>query len=178
MSEPQSDIREPAPSVPAEPLDLGWFAADGPTGGYLLRRALEAGEELLGLRFSMVRHAHLQVLRYAAAGLVDVTLDVSRAVAATARVRVTFRQDQHDVAVAVMTIGAARLGPTEPGDTARLRVQRRANYPPMKTPSPTLPPVSGRFVYRPTGAGDGSVPHPGSPQPQCPGCIGLTRHHP
>jgi hypothetical protein len=88
-------------------------------------------------------------------------VDVSRSAATTARVTVTFRQEQHDVAVASMTIGAPRLGPTEPGDTERLRVRPRTDYPPMKTPSPTLPPVTSRFVYRPTGAANGSVPHPG-----------------
>lgn len=161
MSEPQSDTREPAPGPPAEPVDFGWWASDAPTGGYLLRRALEAGKEQLGIDFPLVRHVHLQVLRYAAAGPVDITVDASRGMAATARATVTFRQEQHDVAVASMTLGAARLGPTEQGDTVRPRVRRRTSYPPMKTPSPTLPPVTARFVYRPTGAGDGSVPHPG-----------------
>jgi hypothetical protein len=161
MSEPQSDIREPVVPAPVEPLDLRWFASDGPTAGYLLRRALEAGEELLGIDFSLVRHVHLQVLKCAAPGPVEITAYVSRGVAATAQARVIFNQEKDDVGVALMTIGAARLGPTEPGDTARLRVQPRTNYPPMKTPSPPLPPVTARFVYRPTRAGDGSVPHPG-----------------
>lgn len=161
MSEERSYAREPATFVPTEPLDLGWFAADGPTGGYLLRRALEAGENLIGIRFSMVRYIQLQIFKFSAAGPIDVAIDVSRSMAATVLVRVTFRQEGQDVAVASMTLGGPRLGPTEPGDTERLLVQRRTNYPPMKTPSPTLPPVAARFVYRPTGASDGSVPHPG-----------------
>src|SRR5258708_33713953 len=45
------------------------------------------------------------------------------------------------------------------GATPRAAWPRDA-YRPMQ-PSPTLPPVSGRFVYRPTGEPDGGGPRPG-----------------
>ena len=161
MSTQPSDTREPVAGPPSKPLDFGWWASDAPTGGYLLRRVLEAAEEQLGVDAPLVRHVHLQVLRYAAAGPVDITVDVDRGLAATARATFSFRQEEQQVAVASMTIGAERFGPTEPGDTAAPKVRRRTDYLRMKTPSATLPPVTARFVYRPTGVGDGSVPTPG-----------------
>src|SRR5215472_5232928 len=55
-------------------LDYGWWASDGPTAGYLIRRAIDSLKQSPDAGRRQVRHAHLQVLRLAAADAIDISV--------------------------------------------------------------------------------------------------------
>src|SRR5262249_61776831 len=55
-------------------LDYGWWASDGPTAGYLARRAIDAPEQSPDAGPGQGRHAHGQVLRLAAADAIAISV--------------------------------------------------------------------------------------------------------
>src|SRR5260370_225830 len=54
-------------------LDYGWGASDGPTAGYLVRRATDALEQSPDAGRGQARPAHVQRLRLAAADAIDIS---------------------------------------------------------------------------------------------------------
>src|SRR5260370_5771147 len=140
-------------------LDYGWWASDGPTAGYLVRRAIDALEQSADAGRGQVRHAHVQVLRLAAADAIDISVARASGTHGSGRVSVTFGQGG-EFAGATLTVGP-RLGHSGTGDGTPPAALPLEAYVPMITPSPTLPPVTGRFEYRPTTDQDGRGPRPG-----------------
>jgi len=140
-------------------LDYGWWASDGPTAGYLARRAIDAFEQSPDAGRGQVRHAHVQVLRLAAADAIEISVARASGTHGIGRVTVTFGQGGEFAAV-TLTVGP-RLGHTGPGDATPPAALPLDAYVPMITPSPTLPPVTGQFEYRPTTDQDGRGPRPG-----------------
>jgi hypothetical protein len=140
-------------------LDYGWWASDGPTAGYLIRRAIDALKQSPDAGRGQVRHAHVQVLRLAAADAIDISIMSASGTHGIGRVTVTFGQGG-EFAVATLTVGP-RLGHSGTGDGTPPAALPLDAYVPMITSSPTLPPVTGQFEYRPTTDRDGRGPRPG-----------------
>src|SRR5215470_15531380 len=95
-------------------LDYGWWASDGPTAGYLVRRAIDALEQSPDAGRGQVRHAHVQVLRLAVADPIDISVARASGTHGIGRVTVTFEQGG-EFAVATLTVGP-RLGHSGSGD--------------------------------------------------------------
>jgi Acyl-CoA thioesterase C-terminal domain len=144
----QSDLR-------LRQLDFGWWASNGPTAGYLMRLALEALDHNVDTDAS-VRRIDLHVLRLAAAAPFDVNVSTNPGAAGLNLVTVTFGQIE-PFAVASLTLGAAERG-TAAGDVEPPAALTLDAYRPMDTRSGHLPPVTSRFVYRPTVEPDGRGP--------------------
>jgi hypothetical protein len=140
-------------------LDYGWWASNGPTAGYLARRAIDALEQSPDAGRGQVRHAHVQVLRLAAADAMDISVARASGTHGIARASFTFGQGG-EFAVATLTVGP-RLGHSGTGDAAPPAALPLDAYVPMITPSPTLPPVTAQFEYRPTADQHGRGPRPG-----------------
>src|SRR5258708_8079272 len=130
------------------PLDYGWWASDGPTAGYLVRRAIDALEQSPDAGRGQVRHAHVQVLRLAAADAIDISVARASGTHGIGRVTVTFGQGG-ELAVATLTVGP-RLGHSGTGDRTPPAALPLQAYVPTTPPSPSLPPGTSRFEYRPT----------------------------
>ena len=151
---------KPSTTAPATgALDYGWWASNGPTAGYLVRRAIDAVELSLDTARGHVRHAHVQLLRLPAADAIDISIARVSGRHGISRVTVTFGQGG-EFAIAMLTIGP-RLGHSVAGDATPPAALPLDAYAPMITPSPTLPPVTGQFEYRPTTGQDGRGPRPG-----------------
>src|SRR6266478_3297141 len=89
-----------------DPLDYAWWASDGPTAGYLTRRALEA----LGDDEPQVRHVHLHVLGPSTAGApLDISVTRARGAGGIGLSTVTYRQ-LGPFAIALLIVGDARGG--------------------------------------------------------------------
>src|SRR5258708_8839297 len=114
-----------APTSPrtTSALDYGWWASDGPTAGYLVRRAIDALEQSPDAGRGQVRHAHVQVLRLAAADAIDISVARASGTHGIGRVTVTFGQGG-EFAVATLPVGP----PPAPSATRD------------RTPPPPLPP--------------------------------------
>src|SRR5260370_28425854 len=140
-------------------LACGWWASDGPSAGYLARRTSDALEQSPDAGRGQVRHAHVQVLRLPAADAIDISVARASGTHGISRLTVTFGQGG-EFAVATLTVGP-RLGHSGTGDGTPPAALPLDAYVPMITPSPTLPPVTGRFEYRPTTDQDGRGPRPG-----------------
>jgi|GraSoiStandDraft_54_1057290.scaffolds.fasta_scaffold282500_2 hypothetical protein len=139
-------------------LDFGWWASNGPTAGYLMRLALDAIGDVYGTD-ATVRRIEVRVSRLAAAGPFELVIAGAADPADLELLRVTFRQGR-PFATATVLRSEAR-GAEVGGDANPPAALPRDAYRPMQTASPTLPPVTGRFVYRPTGEPDGGGPRPG-----------------
>jgi hypothetical protein len=139
-------------------LDYGWWASNGPTAGYLARLALDAVDPTAS-GVCPVRHLNLHVLRLAAAAPIDIAISSEHGADGFDLATVTFGQ-RGPFAVASLMIDAAHemvsTGDAKPPAALPLEAYR-----PMVTPSPTLAPVTARFVYRPTVEPDGSGPRAG-----------------
>jgi hypothetical protein len=140
-------------------LDYAWWASDGPTAGYLARRAIDAVEQLPDAGRGQVRHAHVQLLRLPAADAIDISIARISGTHGIGRVTVSFGQGG-EFAIGTLTVGP-RLGHSGTGDATPPAALPLDAYVPMITPSPTLPPVTGQFEYRPTTGQDGHGPRPG-----------------
>jgi hypothetical protein len=140
------------------PLDVGWWASNGPTAGYLMRLALEALDHNVDSDAS-VRRIDLHILRLAAAAPFFVTVSTKPGAAGVDLVSVTFGQ-MESFAVASLTLGVDERG-TAAGDIEPPAALPLGAYRPMATRSAELPPVTSRFVYRPTSEPDGRGPRSG-----------------
>jgi hypothetical protein len=155
--EPQPGSRREG-GLPVQ-LDYGWWASNGPAGGYLTSLALEAAQRAPGLARAIPRGVDLHILRLAAADEFDTTVAVATGPTRLALATVTFCQGE-PFAVASMYYSPAR------GSSLDLELRPPAALPPeaypeMATNERSLPPVTSRFRYRPTTGPDGRGPRPG-----------------
>jgi hypothetical protein len=139
-------------------LDFGWWASKRPTAGYLVRLALEAIARVTHPA-GTVRRADLHVLRLAAAAPFDVALSAQPGAFGLHLWTLTF--DQGGPFAVASVLAAPDYGPASPGDASPPSALPLEAYPPMRTPAATMPPVTSRFVYRPTTELDGSGPRAG-----------------
>jgi hypothetical protein len=146
------------PSFPAS-LDYGWWASNGPTGGYLSALALDAigeGHRLDGWR---VLSVDLNILRTPAADAFEATVSFEPGTGRTVLAVVTFTQER-PMAVASICLSADLAAETIP-------IQRPPNvlppeaYAVMVTPPSRSPPVTSQFAYRPLVTREGRSGHPG-----------------
>src|SRR5258708_25583096 len=84
--------RGPTSPQTTSALDYGWWASNGPTAGYLVRRAIDALEQSPDAGRGQVRDAHVQVLRLAAADAIDISLARATRPHGSGRGSFTFRQ--------------------------------------------------------------------------------------
>jgi hypothetical protein len=101
----------------------------------------------------------MQVLRLAAADAIEISVARASGTHGIGRVTVTFGQGGEFAAV-TLTVGP-RLGHSGSGDATPPAALPLDAYVPMITPSPTLPPITSQFEYRPTTDQDGRGPRPG-----------------
>ena len=138
-------------------LDFGWWANNGPTGGYLLSLALAAADDD-HRSADVVRHAALQLLGLPAVGAFayEPTWLASRP--GTGFISVDFVQRRLFATAQVLT-GAAD-GASRPGEVKPPSALPRETYRPIVMSSPGVP-VTQHFEYRPTVELDGRSPRYG-----------------
>jgi hypothetical protein len=147
-----------APTDTRPVLDYRWWASNGPTAGYLMRLALDAIRRGCAGHVS-VRRIDLHVLRLPAAAAFEVAVGTESGAAGVGRSTVTF--GQHGRFAVASLLLATKDSMSSVGDAAPPAALPMDAYRPMATPSPTFPPVTGRFVYRPTAEPDGRGPRLG-----------------
>jgi hypothetical protein len=142
------DVDEDAADI----LDYGWWASNGPTGGYLASLALEASCSATGLSESWARSVNLHVLRLAAADRYQTTVSAVGRPTGITICEVNFVQGEL-FATATIQFGLPRGG-TRGGDAEPPSVLPAKAYPQMVFRPPS-PPVVHRFSYRPIGGPGG-----------------------
>ena len=127
-------------------LDYGWWASDGPIAGYLHRLVLDAAApgQPDGAR---PRHIDLHVVGPARAAGYTTDVSTQYGSAGLDVATVTFQQDR--VFATASVLATHDRGPSGHGNATPPSVLPPDLYRPMPTPSPTLPPVTARFEYRP-----------------------------
>ena len=155
------DLRRPGShtGVALTRLDFGWWASNGPTGGYLASLALEAACERAALDPSWARSIDLHVLRLAAADRYQVNVSLVTGPSRIALASVTFSQGE-PFATASVYFSPPR-GTTQAGDSAPPSALPPEAYAEMSTSGLRVPPVMGQFSYRPTAGPDGRGPKDG-----------------
>lgn len=138
------DVNEGATDI----LDYGWWASNGPTGGYLASLALQASCRATGLNESWARGMNLNVLRLAAADRYQTTVSVVGRPTGITICEVNFVQGER-FATATVHFGPPR-GDSDSGDAEPPAVLPALAYPQMVF-RPPYPPVVDQFSYRPTG---------------------------
>jgi len=139
-------------------LDYGWWASNGPTAGYLMRLAADATAERCPEQGPVLR-IDLDVARLAAAARYVLTVGSDIGTSRIGHVLVGFQQGGPFAVASVLTgVGSSR---SAVGDVTPPAALPPEAYPAMATPSASLPPVTGRFVYRPTTDLDGREPRRG-----------------
>ena len=133
-------------------LDFGWWASNGPTGGYLASLALKASCRATGLSQSWARGVNVNILRLAAADHYQTTVSVVGRPKGITICEVHFVQGEL-FATATIQFGPPR-GDSRSGDAEPPSVLRAEAYPQMVF-RPPYPPVVDRFSYRPTGDPEG-----------------------
>jgi hypothetical protein len=152
--QPQDTVASDAQPI----LDYGWWASNGPTAGYLMRLAADAIAQRCPTNGSAVR-IDLDVARLAGAAPYVVTVASDVGTSGVAHNLVAFQQGSPFAVASVLTAtGSARPAVSDLTPPAALPAEA---YRAMATPSSTLPPVTARFVYRPTTDLDGPDPRPG-----------------
>jgi hypothetical protein len=139
-------------------LDYSWWASDGPTGGYLLRLALEF---ILDLKADVgeIRSITVQVLRRAAAS--SYTIEATALPGANGvRVLTVIFGQQGPFAIAHVVFARPR-GEGFASDAMPPAVLPSAAYDVLKTSDGAGPPVLRQFDYRPTTGPDGSTARDG-----------------
>jgi len=160
-------------------LDYGWWASNGPTGGYLTSLAIDVACGATGISSSWARSVDLHVIRLAAAGPYRTTVSV---VAGPTRINlatVTFAQGE-PFAISTVYFGPSR-GASGAGDAKPPAVLPPEVYAEM-TVGVRSPPVMQQFSYRPTTPADGQSAKDGwdlvwvrALGPTPPGRVGILR---
>jgi hypothetical protein len=139
-------------------LDYGWWASNGPTAGYLMRLAADATAERCPTHGSALRIS-LDVASLAAAAPYALTVVSDVGASGIAHSLVAFQQGgPFAVASVLTTAGSVRPVVSDVTPPAALPPEA---YRAMATGSATLPPVTGRVLYRPTTDLDRPEPRPG-----------------
>ncbi len=154
----RSTYAQPASRFPAS-FDYGWWASNGPTGGYLSALALDAIGERDQLHGSRLISIDLKILRTPAADAFEVIVSFEAGVGRTALAVVTFTQER-PVAVASIFLTADLAAETIPIQRPPSVLPPEA-YAVMVTPPSTSPPVTSQFGYRPVFSPEERSRHPG-----------------
>lgn len=153
------DLPDP-PLGDAHPrLDFGWWASNGPTGGYLASLALDRACEETDLDPTAARSVELSVLRLAAADTYVTDVSVAAGPTRIALATVTFSQDEPFAQASVYF--SPSVGGSIPGDCEPPGALPPEAYAELASNSLHGPPVMSQFVYRPTTDPDGQSPKPG-----------------
>jgi hypothetical protein len=145
-----------APSVAS--LDFGWWANNGPTGGYLLSLALAAADEQDQVPGQVVRYAAVQLLELPVVGAFAYEAIRLRSRSGSGVTSVDFAQRR--LFATAQVISGAADGPSRPGDATPPPALPSEAYRPIVMSSPRVP-VTQHFEYRPTGDIDGRGPRDG-----------------
>jgi hypothetical protein len=142
---------------PVASLDFGWWANNGPTGGYLLSLALAAAADD-HRPAEVVRYLSLQLLGLPVVGAFayEPTRLASRP--GTGFISVDFVQRR--LFATAQVISGAADGTSRPGDATPPSALPRETYRPIVMSSPSVP-VTQHFEYRPTVEVDGPGPRDG-----------------
>jgi hypothetical protein len=142
-------------------LDFGWWASNGPTGGYLACLSLEEAGRVTGADTTTARRVDLHVLRLAAADDFETSVDVATGPSGLTLVTLAFHQARP------FAVASVYFSPTD-GSVSRYLADADPPaalpplaYPEMTTIGTTGPPVTSQFRYRPTTGLDGTGPRPG-----------------
>jgi len=141
-------------------LDFGWWASNGPTGGYLASLALDRECQETELDATGVRSVELSVLRLAAADTYVTDVSVAAGPARIALASVTFNQQDEPFAQASVYFSPS-VGGSNPDDCRPPGALPPEAYAELASNRLNGPPVMGQFVYRPTTDPDGQSPKPG-----------------
>ena len=137
----------PDRDIPQGPsLDYGWWASNGPTAGYLHRLVLDAaapGQH----EDAHPRRIDLHVVGPARAAGYTTAVSTQHGADCLDLATVTFQQDR--VFATASVLATRDRGRSDDGVATPPGVLPPDVYRPMITPSPTLPPVTARFQYRP-----------------------------
>ena len=145
-----------APSVSS--LDFGWWANDGPAGGYLLRLALVAADELDHVDGEVARYVSVQLLGLPAADAF--AYEPIRLASRPGKAFISVDFVQRRLFATAQVISGAANGPQSPGDVTPPPALPRETYRPIAMSSPGVP-VARHFEYRPTVDVDGGGPRDG-----------------
>ena len=140
-------------------LDIGWWASDGPTGGYLVALALQVASGACVPSGIVPRSVDFHVLGPAVAGAFQARVTIERASDELALSTVVLEQAR-PFAVAHVFFSSDR-GAQAPADGRPPPVFPAEVYAQLSSSSGSLPPVARQFVFRPTTEPDGSAPMPG-----------------
>jgi hypothetical protein len=154
-----ADATQTSDALLAGRLDIGWWASNGPTAGYLVSLALESVGRLPALDTVAPRSVDLRIVRLAAADDFDITAAFAQGAGGVATVMVTLAQ-REPFATASVQLGR-RLADKSVAASHRLSVFPPEAYAEMEMGRPDQPPVTGQFTYRPTTNPDGTSPQPG-----------------
>ena len=135
-------------------LDYGWWASNGPTAGYLMGLALQEVSNHLEIANRPPKRLDLYMIDFGRADAYEVEMAIRQGGPRTAVGVVEFRQQDRPFAIA--TVQTAFSGKTA-GNVA-------TGPPPVLPPeayvelaaTPSMPPVTSQFRYRPVIAADGS----------------------
>jgi hypothetical protein len=139
-------------------LDHQWWASDGPTGGYLLRLAIEAARPLTN-DGHQVRTATLRVRRQARPAAFTSLASTAPGTAGLGRITVSFDQDGA-FADADLTTGPSHESTAEAGALPPPARPAACYMPALMHPGPP-PPSTAQFRYRPAVGPDGTGLRPG-----------------
>jgi hypothetical protein len=139
-------------------LDHRWWASDGPTGGYLLRLAIEAADPFTDDEHQ-VRAVTLRVLRQALPAAFTSSVSAASGTAGLRMITVTFTQ--HTAFAAADLLSGPAQGQTARADTVPPPARPASAYLPMVMRPASSPPVTTQFWYRPAMGPDGTGPRPG-----------------
>ena len=142
---------------PAASLDFGWWANNGPTGGYLLSLALAAADD---------DHRPAEVIRYASLQLLGLPVvgafayEPTRLASRPGTCVTSVDFVQRRLFATAQVISGAVDGPSRAGDVSPPSALPREAYRPIAMSSPGVP-VTQHFEYRPTVDVDGRGPRDG-----------------
>ena len=154
------DVEPKSGVLLAGQLDIGWWASNGPTAGYLLSLVLGGVGRIPAVDSLTPRSVDLRIVRLAAAADFDMTAAFAQAAGGVVTVVLTLAQGE-PFATASVQLGR-RLAEESIPQSHRLGVLPPTAYPAMEMRRSGAPPVTGRFTYRPTTNRDGTSPQPGS----------------
>jgi hypothetical protein len=138
-----------------EVLDYGWWASNGPTGGYMLALSMNATADPGGSPPRSIRTVELYMLGPARASGYRSRIKPMATSAGGLVTAITFSQaDLFALAIVHQDPQDPAARPQRRGDTRAPDVGVAAMYPPMAMREGVSPPVTSQFTYRPVGPND------------------------
>jgi hypothetical protein len=154
----RSSHAQPSSRFPAS-FSYGWWASNGPTGGYLSALALDAIGERDQLHGWRVISVDLNILRTPVADAFEAIVSFEPGMGRTVLAVVTFTQERPVAAASIYLtadLAAESILTRRPPS-----VLPPEAYAVMVTPPSTSPPVTSQFAFRPIVTPEGRSGHPG-----------------